>query len=49
VIIDGGTGHGGIMAVRRMVREGIRAGIAAVRVDDQPKARARRRAPASRF
>src|SRR6202012_5663528 len=28
--------HGGIMAVRRMVRECIRAGIAGVRIDDQP-------------
>src|SRR5262249_56330124 len=36
VIMDGDTGHGGIMAVRRMVRECIRAGIAGVRVDDQP-------------
>jgi 2-methylisocitrate lyase-like PEP mutase family enzyme len=36
VIIDGDTGHGGIMAVRRMVRECIRRGIAGVRIDDQP-------------
>src|SRR5438128_3243147 len=36
VIMDGDTGHGGIMAVRRMVRESIRAGIAGVRIDDQP-------------
>jgi 2-methylisocitrate lyase-like PEP mutase family enzyme len=36
VIMDGDTGHGGIMAVRRMVRECIRAGIAGVRMDDQP-------------
>jgi 2-methylisocitrate lyase-like PEP mutase family enzyme len=28
VIMDGDTGHGGIMAVRRMVRECIRRGIA---------------------
>jgi len=34
--MDGDTGHGGIMAVRRMVRECIRAGIAGVRIDDQP-------------
>src|ERR1700750_3286442 len=27
VIMDGDTGHGGVMAVRRMVRECIRAGI----------------------
>ena len=36
VIVDGDTGHGGIMAVRRMVRECIRAGIAGIRIDDQP-------------
>ncbi len=36
VIMDGDTGHGGIMAVRRMVRESIRRGIAGVRIDDQP-------------
>src|SRR5256714_735849 len=36
VIMDGDTGHGGIMAVRRMVRECIRADIAGVRIDDQP-------------
>jgi len=36
VIMDGDTGHGGVMAVRRMVRECIRAGIAGVRMDDQP-------------
>src|SRR5438093_9219908 len=36
VIMDGDTGHGGIMAVRRMVRGCIRAGIAGVRIDDQP-------------
>src|SRR5437762_2252172 len=36
VIMDGDTGHGGIMAVRRMIRECIRAGIAGVRIDDQP-------------
>ena len=29
VMMDGDTGHGGIMAVRRMIRECIRAGIAA--------------------
>src|SRR5213078_4763418 len=34
--MDGDTGHGGIMAVRRMVRESIRRGIAGVRIDDQP-------------
>ena len=36
VMMDGDTGHGGIMAVRRKVRECIRAGIAGVRIDDQP-------------
>jgi 2-methylisocitrate lyase-like PEP mutase family enzyme len=36
VMIDGDTGHGGIMAVRRLVRESIRAGVAGVRIDDQP-------------
>ncbi|HUF81013.1 MAG TPA: isocitrate lyase/PEP mutase family protein [Burkholderiales bacterium] len=36
VILDGDTGHGGIMAVRRLVRECIRAGLAGVRIDDQP-------------
>src|SRR5437764_10330668 len=36
VIMDGDTGHGGIMAVRRMIRECIRRGIAGVRIDDQP-------------
>ena len=36
IILDGDTGHGGIMAVRRFVRECIRAGIAGIRLDDQP-------------
>lgn len=36
VIVDGDTGHGGIMAVRRLVAEAIRAGLAGVRLDDQP-------------
>ena len=36
IIIDGDTGHGGVMAVRRLVRECIRAGIAGIRIDDQP-------------
>jgi 2-methylisocitrate lyase-like PEP mutase family enzyme len=36
VMMDGDTGHGGIMAVRRLVRECIRAGIAGIRLDDQP-------------
>jgi 2-methylisocitrate lyase-like PEP mutase family enzyme len=36
IILDGDTGHGGVMAVRRLVRECIRAGIAGIRIDDQP-------------
>jgi 2,3-dimethylmalate lyase len=36
VIMDGDTGHGGIMAVRRMIRECIHAGVAGIRIDDQP-------------
>jgi 2-methylisocitrate lyase-like PEP mutase family enzyme len=36
VIVDGDTGHGGVMAVRRLVAESIRAGLAGVRIDDQP-------------
>ena len=36
VILDGDTGHGGTMAVRRLVRECIEAGLAGVRIDDQP-------------
>ena len=36
IILDGDTGHGGTMAVRRLVKECIRAGIAGVRIDDQP-------------
>jgi 2-methylisocitrate lyase-like PEP mutase family enzyme len=36
VIIDGDTGHGGIMAVRRLVRDSIHAGVAGIRIDDQP-------------
>ena len=36
VVVDGDTGFGGIMAVRRLVRECIAAGIAGVRIDDQP-------------
>jgi 2,3-dimethylmalate lyase len=36
VIVDGDTGFGGIMAVRRLIRECIRAGLAGVRIDDQP-------------
>ena len=36
IIVDGDTGHGGVMAVRRLVRECIKAGLAGVRIDDQP-------------
>ncbi len=36
VIMDGDTGFGGIMAVRRLVTECIHAGLAGVRIDDQP-------------
>jgi 2-methylisocitrate lyase-like PEP mutase family enzyme len=36
VMVDGDTGHGGIMAVRRLIRECIRAGLAGIRIDDQP-------------
>lgn len=36
VILDGDTGHGGIMAVRRLVRECVEAGLAGLRLDDQP-------------
>src|SRR4029079_5078728 len=36
IILDGDTGHGGIMAVRRMIRECIRAGLAGMRIDRQP-------------
>jgi 2-methylisocitrate lyase-like PEP mutase family enzyme len=36
IIMDGDTGHGGVMAVRRLVRECIRVGIAGIRIDDQP-------------
>lgn len=36
VILDGDTGHGGIMAVRRLVEDSIREGLAGIRIDDQP-------------
>src|SRR3989454_10982319 len=36
VILDGDTGHGGPPAVRRLVHECIRAGLAGIRIDDQP-------------
>jgi 2-methylisocitrate lyase-like PEP mutase family enzyme len=36
VILDGDTGHGGSAAVRRLVREAIREGLAGLRLDDQP-------------
>jgi 2-methylisocitrate lyase-like PEP mutase family enzyme len=35
VILDGDTGHGGIMSVRRLVEDCIQAGLAGVRIDDQ--------------
>ncbi|MBI2987546.1 MAG: isocitrate lyase/PEP mutase family protein [Deltaproteobacteria bacterium] len=42
VILDGDTGHGGIMAVRRLVQECIDAGLAGLRLDDQPLEQKRR-------
>lgn len=36
LILDGDTGHGGAAAVRRLVEESIDAGLAGVRIDDQP-------------
>ena len=36
VILDGDTGQGGAPAVRRLVHECIRAGLAGIRIDDQP-------------
>ena len=42
VILDGDTGHGGIMAVRRLVRECIETGLAGLRLDDQPLEQKRR-------
>ncbi len=36
VILDGDTGHGGIMAVRRLIKEAIHAGLPGIRIDDQP-------------
>src|SRR5437763_12998380 len=36
LILDGDTGHGGVAAVRRLVQECIRAGLAGIRLDDQP-------------
>ncbi|MBM4260687.1 MAG: isocitrate lyase/PEP mutase family protein [Deltaproteobacteria bacterium] len=42
VILDGDTGHGGIMAVRRLVRECIEAGLGGLRLDDQPLDQKRR-------
>jgi 2-methylisocitrate lyase-like PEP mutase family enzyme len=35
IILDGDTGHGGPPAVRRLVQECIRAGLAGIRLDDQ--------------
>src|SRR5437764_9327222 len=42
VILDGETGHGGIMAVRGLARESIDAGFAGLRLDDQPLGQKRR-------
>ena len=42
VILDGDTGHGGIMAVRRLVEECIEAALAGLRLDDQPLEQKRR-------
>lgn len=36
IILDGDTGHGGVMAVRRLIQECIHAGISGIRIDDQP-------------
>ena len=36
LLVDGDTGHGGPPAVRRLVHECIRAGLAGLRIDDQP-------------
>lgn len=36
VLLDGDTGHGGPPAVQRLVRDAIRAGLAGIRIDDQP-------------
>src|SRR4030095_15104759 len=47
VILDGDTGHGGIMAVRRLVRECIDAGLAGLRVGGQTPGK-KRRAPLNR-
>src|SRR2546428_10806735 len=38
VILDGDTGHGGPPAVRRLLHQRIRAGLAGIRIDDQPVA-----------
>jgi 2-methylisocitrate lyase-like PEP mutase family enzyme len=35
VMLDGDTGHGGVMSVRRIVQDSIRAGLAGIRIDDQ--------------
>src|SRR5438093_4431099 len=36
VVLDGDTRHGGGPAVRRLVHDCIRAGLAGIRIDDQP-------------
>jgi methylisocitrate lyase len=35
IMLDGDTGHGGVMSVRRLVEDCIRAGMAGIRIDDQ--------------
>jgi 2-methylisocitrate lyase-like PEP mutase family enzyme len=35
VIMDGDNGHGGIMSIRRMVREAIEGGVSGIRIDDR--------------
>ena len=35
VMLDGDTGHGGVMAVRRLVEDCVAAGLAGIRFDDQ--------------
>jgi methylisocitrate lyase len=34
-IMDGDTGHGSIMAVRRMIKDAINAGVSGIRIDDR--------------
>src|SRR3954453_10941337 len=49
VMIDGDTGHGGIMAVRRLIRESIRPGLpASASTTSRSRASARPRTPGSK-